>query len=132
MGPSLAKAAKIMDNAWAHTYTHTPPPHTHARTHAHTHTHTHTRTQNVAVETKTERSLQVVRISSTEVFSYYGRCDRRMSSSNQCTLYATEWSDWTACSKTCGQGVQTRVLMCNGRRCGIMEAICADFECDGE
>ncbi|KAI0233226.1 hypothetical protein LSAT2_016524, partial [Lamellibrachia satsuma] len=54
-----------------------------------------------------------------------------MSSSNQCSLYATEWSDWTACSKTCGQGVQTRVLMCNGRRCGIMEAICADFECDG-
>lgn len=42
-----------------------------------------------------------------------------------------KWSPWTTCTKTCGNGMQTRVKTCGGIKCGIMEAVCADFPCNG-
>jgi len=55
---------------------------------------------------------------STDVVNYAG-CIFNIS--GQEALVFTEWSDWSACSKTCEEGIQTRSRSCTGQ-CAIVNS----------
>jgi len=42
------------------------------------------------------------------------------------------WGPWSKCSKTCGDGIQSREKFCNGHLCESIGATCNAFPCNGK